>query len=951
MPIFSYDEYINLIPANTRNFIIRFIDDLKYILSIKVNNENVIYNDQKALIIALYSYYHSSDLGKNTLKLLGVDLKKVKVTKIQNVSISTNNIFGDYYNIFVPLKNEEEYLSLTPEDIIKELFKKCYNDIIIDELISLDYNKIDNIINELSNNKKEEINKTLNEKFNANLDPNLISYYNEVGKVFNYLRNNKNNIKNYDINDNSLITLSLILGIYLYENNKNNDKTTLLEYFNSIGFKLDILENKLNINIQNIDNDFNTTQILYKYFNSSFLKSDIHNINDLFIKISTEKSEFNLKSFNLYLNKILYLCNISSKELIDVKKNLKEKPNKKESERKNELENKLLYDINIDVYSFLKVLSNYYTIISTTDLNDEDKEQLSIILAASRYNDDIRKYLESFNLTRSNIVKSFNIDIDYHKSEFDIDIINDHFKKYIFDRDIKDISVYSIFENAFNDKLINSLNLREILFKYNSKIDDFINIEEKINSYKKKKENEKYEAKIKGLFYNIDEKNYDIIESSLKIYEYLNSKNINNVCDISILLSILNSNSDYNIYFKNNKIDLNSVLEYIGISINDFNNILTSDYKKENILNFKKYLSKDELRKSNIDDFIKVLLNNKDLFNDILAKSNIEYDTFVDEVINKKEKELSISESISLLENEKVLPVNTNNFSNLSEYGLNLTKHSKAINNSLHKLIFNDIVSSSIESINDSINDVFYEEVVENDIGLFKYLFTLEEKTKIIKKINIDKLNELEDNVNEKITNLNNELKGYETIKKYIELYLFKLEKYEKYLEEKINEFNNNFDEINNINDIKSYTMLLNQKSYKEILNNKLSTFKTMSLLMKQELLSVHSAIINHFITINALQTSKNAILPLIQSEVNISKGNESEKDALELTSNLMNLFQSMVNKNIIDSKENLNRLKLTNISNDTYETINRQINSYIDTVNKSEKLLEDEDNNLKLIK
>lgn len=951
MPIFSFDEYINLIPANTRNFIIRFIDDLKYILNIKVNNEDVRYNNQKALIIALYSYYHSSDLGKNTLKLLGVDLKKVKVTKIQNVSISTNNIFGDYYNIFVPLKNEEEYLSLTPEDIIKELFKKCYNDIIIDELISLDYNKIDNIINELSNNKKEEINKTLNEKFNANLDPNLISYYNEVGKVFNYLRNNKNNIKNYDINDNSLITLSLILGIYLYENNKNNDKTTLLEYFNSIGFKLDILENKLNINIQNIDNDFNTTQILYKYFNSSFLKSDIHNINDLFIRICVEKSEFNLKSFNLYLNKILYLCNISSKELKDVKKNLKEEPNKKELERKNELENKLLYDINIDVYSFLKVLSNYYTIISKTDLNDEDKEQLSIILAASRYNDDIRKYLESFNLTRSNIVKSFNIDFDYQKSEFDIDIINDHFKKYIFDRDIKDISVYSIFENAFNDKLINSLNLREILFKYNSKIDDFINIEEKINSYKKKKENEKYEAKIKELFYKIDENNYDIIESSLKIYEYLNSKNINNVCDISILLSILNSNSDYNIYFNNNKIDLNSVLEYIGISINDFNNILTSDYKKENILNFKKYLSKDELRKSNIDDFIKVLLNNKDLFNDILAKNNIEYDTFVDEVINKKEKELTISESISLLENEKVLPVNTDNFSNLSEYGLNLTKHSKAINNSLHKLIFNDIVSSSIESINDSINDVFYEEVVENDIGLFKYLFTLEEKTKIVKKINIDKLNELEDNVNEKITNLNNELKGYETIKKYIELYLFKLEKYEKYLEEKINEFNNNFDEINNVNDIKSYTMLLNQKSYKEILNNKLSTFKTMSLLMKQELLSVHSAIINHFITINALQTSKNAILPLIQSEVNISKGNESEKDALELTSNLMNLFQSMVNKNLIDSKENLNRLKLTNIPNDTYETINRQINSYIDTVNKSEKLLGDEDNNLKLIK
>ena len=110
---------------------------------------------------------------------------------------------------------------------------------------------------------------------------------------------------------------------------------------------------------------------------------------------------------------------------------------------------------------------------------------------------------------------------------------------------------------------------------------------------------------------------------------------------------------------------------------------------------------------------------------------------------------------------------------------------------------------------------------------------------------------------------------------------------------------------------------------------------------MKQELVTVHRAIINHFMTINSLQTSKAAVLPLIATEITLGAGKESEDQALEFTSSLVNLLQNIVNKNTEATERNLEKLKSSSIDAATYESLNKRINLYLDSIERSKNVLE----------
>ena len=142
------------------------------------------------------------------------------------------------------------------------------------------------------------------------------------------------------------------------------------------------------------------------------------------------------------------------------------------------------------------------------------------------------------------------------------------------------------------------------------------------------------------------------------------------------------------------------------------------------------------------------------------------------------------------------------------------------------------------------------------------------------------------------------------------------------------------------MDELSRFTQMLNQSSSQEIIQDKITTFETMILLMKQELIAVHRSIINHFITINSLQTSKMAILPLIATEMAINMGKATEGESLKLTGELVNLLQNVVNKNVEATKENLIRLRLSNISEETYNALSSEITRYLSSVDRSTNLL-----------
>ena len=227
--------------------------------------------------------------------------------------------------------------------------------------------------------------------------------------------------------------------------------------------------------------------------------------------------------------------------------------------------------------------------------------------------------------------------------------------------------------------------------------------------------------------------------------------------------------------------------------------------------------------------------------------------------------------------------------------------------------------------------------------SFLKTVFDQNYVPKTIKKYSPERLCDLENVIEGYIVTLRKELDCYVYLKKYIEIYLLKLEEYLNNLKSLTLNVPSSED-ITSIDDILNYTKFLDQKSLRDILNGKINTFETMIMLMKQELVSVHQAIINHFITINSLTLSRSAILPLLTTEIAISVGNKTEKSAIELSNDLIGLLQSVVNKNYEDALANLEKLKTSSLSDDVILKLNEEVKRYLVATSASQKLLESTD-------
>ena len=103
----------------------------------------------------------------------------------------------------------------------------------------------------------------------------------------------------------------------------------------------------------------------------------------------------------------------------------------------------------------------------------------------------------------------------------------------------------------------------------------------------------------------------------------------------------------------------------------------------------------------------------------------------------------------------------------------------------------------------------------------------------------------------------------------------------------------------------------------------------------KKQLLRVNLAIVNHFITINSLEMAKNDLIPLIESELAISQGRKTENKALDLSKNVMGLFQSLLTRNVDNAIENMDKLQRTCIPDDVALSINQDINTYMQGINQ----------------
>ena len=796
--------------------------------------------------------------------------------------------------------------------------------------------------------EKEKPNDSSLNDFLKNLMPNVLTFIRRVIRVYTYLESVEDTLdKKYIQTDKDLILAAIILVSYGYNNKYTN-------YFEEHGMTIDKVLELLNLpakeeylkNLKDITIDMRKALLFKDFINGGY------NYNRNRSAITPESIIFNIDDNSKTKSSLVHKLFHTTTDIHlpdNFQSRINEYDNKKEKDRRLELTENLLGEVDISVYNFLRVVSNYYISLTGKGLDEVDHEQLSIILAAIKFDRKLCNYLYNIGITEGNLPDRFSIRYEYYDKPFDIDIINEHFKPYIFDREPKDITMYTIFENAFNPALKNSINLRKALFSYNKTPEDFIGIEAKITEFEK---NQEIEEQINKLYNKLNDRARPIVQTAFKIHKYLVANmskikiitSIEDIKELSMLIGFLVKGDSYKPFFANNGITLEGILKLINLNSNTFKEICDQEVDKSLSLEYKKYLTKAVSAEDLIEALFNDLVNNSKIIENITTTSGNNYTFLVEEVKNKKERVLSPEQGIEILSAEEVKALNNLSFSSVVSYGSDISIHSKYISDALQQLVFADSLEHSTEELNKLLEEISYTEEVpsEEKQSFFTRLFALEEPTKTVKKYDPTKIENMGPQIDIQTITLSKELKGYEALKKYIEVYLIKLNQYLKELKRNYAILESQpIDE--SLDEIIKFAKTLDKNSALEILRDKIQSFETIILLMKQELVTVHRAIINHFLAVNSLQTSKMAILPLISSEMAISAGNATESETLKLTGELVNLLQNVVNKNAEGTRENLTRLRSSSISEETYQALNAQVNSYLDSVDRGQRLLSTE--------
>lgn len=866
----------------------------------------------------------------------------------------------NYYSIKMYYeKYYKDLNSKTIENMFINLFNRnITNSTYVEELLNkynIDENKIISLLD--TRTSQEKINEILT---NFNGDKTKLA---RLSKVYSLTLKKVNPLTNKYLNTkNDILTYSYLTYLSIYEQDN-----ILYKYLKDNDVTIDKINNLVEVNLTNeeINEESITLEVI-----KDIVSKNIDNFDEYFIKDSKS---------NIIIN---IINSISNNKICDLNSEIENYKEKKELEYKDKIYLELFNGLNKETISFIKHLAfeNKYLSANISDIDRKDLIMLSIMHSAFNV-DSLRSYLytkydiaiEEVNDLIKVKYNNFYADDGYRYDEEDnIMLYNDYydfiFKGYNQDMARQDIMPQHIFRNIFNKSLYNRAYLVKLLHNLKFNLSDFDNFTNDFNNYLLE---DQVKDKMKSIFKDFtscDNGRYlnvyieNIILNALAINTRINKSNPN-LSDLdkeklSIMLSYILAYIDYidvievdnkfifgiNTLY-NNGITLELICKYLNTSKDELKfNIPPIDYKLFD--NYMKYFDSNKQEKS-----LMTIMSN--LFNPEINNSNIL--SVIGNLPSEQSRVLnielstfkpyipSLSECIESLRSLEVKQMNVSDINDMMSYGNELSKHFVTINEEEHKLLSGDSNDKSIANINEIIANSY--EVIEPKKSFFKWLFNEEETNNNI-TIKLEAIPKLKDAINVNISILSSELLTYDKIRKYIieyakknREYIIKTSEIVTLLESKTNEINPN--------DPYSYIDSLQISSQLQIAREKQNRFNTSNQLLNQELFKINQAIVNHFITINALEMARDDLLPLISSEILISQGNKDVNSSLELSKNIMDLFKAMLERNVDSTKEVLTKINSIYSLNGTTELLNMHINNYINTIDNTT----DKENSKKLIK
>ena len=915
----------------------------------------------------LTSYLYSEDEDiKNMVKKLNLSPGIIDFYRKKYIENTGDLDFEpNYYGIKMYYeKYYKDLNSKTIENMFINLFNRnITNSTYVEELLNkynIDENKIVSLFD--TRTEQEKINETIT---NFNGDRNKLA---RLSKIYSLTLKKVNPINNKYLNTkNDILTYSYLTYLSIYE-----PDNILCNYLKDNEITIDKINNLAEVNLtdEEIEKeliDLNTIK--------DIISKNIDNFDEYFIKDS--KSNALIDIFN----------SLSSNKICDLNSEIENYIEKKELEYKDKIYLELFNGLNKETISFIKHLAfeNKYLSANIDNIDRKDLIMLSIMYSAFNV-DSLKSYLytkydiaiEEVNDLIKVKYNNFYADDGYRYDEEDnIMLYNDYydfiFKGYNQDMARQDIMPQHIFRNIFNKSLYNRAYLVKLLHRLNHNLSDFDNFSDEFDNYLLKgKVNDKMNSifysfndcdvkfNTNGRYLNVNIKR--IIENALAINTKINENNLN-LTDLdkeklSIMLSYILTYIDYidaidkdnefifgiNTLY-NNSITLELICKYLNTSKEELKfDIPPIDYKLFD--NYMKYFDSSKKEKSLMtimSNLFNPEINNSNILSEIGNLSteqsrvlNIELSTFKPYIPN-------LSECIESLRSLEVKQMNVSDINDMMSYGNELSKHFVTINEEEHKLLSGDSNDKSIANINEIITNSY--EVIEPKKSFFKWLF-LEDTPSNNITIKLEVIPKLKEAINTNINILSNELLTYDKIRKYIIEYAKKNREYVIKTSEIVALLENKMNEID-ADDPYSYIDSMQTSSQLQIAKEKQNRFNTSNQLLNQELFKINQAIVNHFITINALEMARDDLLPLISSEILISQGNKDVNSSLELSKNIMDLFKAMLERNVDSTKEVLTKINSIYSLNGTTELLNMHINNYINTIDNTTN----KENSKKLIK
>ncbi len=948
------------------------IDNMKKLNISGLSNNDLV---PLSLLISLDLYKDNDTVLQKTISgfLKEKGIGNNQITKFLGINISFDDIKAKESNIYAiqdlymryideSLKTNVDKKDLTAPLIAENIFNRDFTESLIVEKILTELKcpvrSVKNMNYQIKNNYDAFKEQSLNE-FYFSLSSESRELIEASTKIYSYLMNslklNKVNTDYLSCEDDA-DTLALLIASYYYD-------TDVAKYFIDHGVTLDKISNLLGI-------DLSKNSIFSMPLNKKILT-------DKYKRFIQSGNNENKKPSELTINDVSYnLCNrLFNKSVIleklfnnlstsgsiddDFKEELLNDKKEVEDRKRYELKQRIFKGIPMDTVRYIQQASKLYTILTMDKAtNPEYAKNLALLLAATSSDTYVKNILDSMKINESRLLSQLNVSQFVTRVGVNYELIDREFSKYLYeglnkDKDRSELTLYNVVKNVFNGDFNNTLEMRTFLSDLGVSYEELRNIDQAKYKYDWALAREASIKKNKSVFENYSDKVKEFFEATIKTYDFL--KNCNTVdtdiitneddrLEVAYLIATLIESefSDRMKFFNKNDITLDNVLKIIKVNRNKLFDALSSDndFSSSNILS--KYLKNDS-EKGNysilVGDVMNRLfdnsLNNSLALERICSLNGTNYNILKSEVIHQEdyEKSLTIKDRINLLDSEPVDDIDVDDLTSVLHFGNSLTVHSRYIYDELPKIARSDSTEKSLEAVKSVVDRVYVETNLPDKRPLFSRIFRVS-KSSDVPKVTIDKeaLGELTTKIDENIGVLSEEIMFYDAIRKYMEVYRRKNRSHYLAAWKKEEEINEELEKLDPRKE-EEFDKYLRLRSLKQVITNKEERFLTANKIAMQDLIRINDSIANHFIAINSLEMAKNDLLPLIGTELAISRGRMSEKESLELSKGAIDLFKAMLNKNLSETSENLKLIQESKLPKEVVGMLSSDVASFIEDV------------------